>query len=222
MKVFILGTSHAAQYLKTAIQFHGGELDCAIFDADLIFVAEDTPTEEYGARDQSIILDMVKRALASRHEGAQIVITSQVEPGFTRSFGVANIFHQAETLRIKDAFERALHPEYIIVGGEDCPNFAYAQYLSSYRCPLVFGTWEDAEFSKIAVNMMLAAQVDYANALSAAARKCGANWDKVCEALRLDKRIGPHAYLTPGRWEDSRHLLRDSVTLQKICTAENS
>ena len=70
--------------------------------------------------------------------------------------------------------------------------------------------------SKIAVNMMLAAQVDATNNLSTVAKKVGADWEKVAHALALDKRIGPHAYLTPGRWQDSKHLYRDFVTLKAL------
>lgn len=158
----------------------------------------------------------------------QVVLTSQVPPGFTRELdeiaaqNAVDLFHQAETLRIKDAFHRAIAPDYIIVGGEACPDSSYAKYLLSFGCPIIFGTWEDAEFSKIAVNMMLAAQVDRTNMLAEAAAKVGANWEKVCEALRADKRIGPEAYLTPGRWEESSHLLRDWVTLQEILSQKTS
>ena len=159
--------------------------------------------------------------LASRFN-KQMVLTSQVPPGFTRSLGIKNIYHQAETLRIKDAEYRAEHPDYIAVGGPEGINRHYAEYLLSFKCPVIRMTWEEAEFSKIAVNMMLAAQVERTNMLAEAAAKVGANWEKVCQALRADKRIGPEAYLTPGRWEESSHLLRDWVTLEQIRTQKPS
>ncbi len=80
-------------------------------------------------------------------------------------------------------------------------------------------SWEEAEFSKIAVNMMLAAQVDYTNRMSEVVSKYGAKWENVSKALYLDKRIGKEAYLTPGRWQDSKHLLRDFVTLEALRTS---
>ena len=70
--------------------------------------------------------------------------------------------------------------------------------------------------SKIAVNMMLAAQVDTTTSLAKACKKVGANWASVSDVLMHDSRIGPRAYLTPGRWQDSKHLLRDWVTLQSL------
>lgn len=217
--IYFWGTTHAAQHLRMAAAVRGNTIAPDITKAEVIFICQDTPTNPDGERHQEPIAADLGYVMAQRSDARpkpQIVITSQVEPGWTRAHSLNwPIFHQAETLRIKDAFFRAIEPDYIIVGGEDCPNQSYAKYLLSFQCPLIFGTWEDAEFSKIAVNMMLAAQVDAANMLSEAAQNAGANWGKVSEALRCDKRIGPHSYLTPGRWQDSLHLLRDAKSLKK-------
>lgn len=211
--ICFLGNSHAARHLREAAKRRGMHVITDADAAHVIFISEDTPTDEHGNRDLKPIRELVAKASLT---GAQLVLTSQVPPGFTRSLGIENIFHQAETLRIIDAEQRALHPEYIAVGGDAKIGTHYANYLAAFPCPVLRMTWEEAEFSKIAVNMTLAAQVDSANRLSAAAAKVGANWDVVCEALALDSRIGERSYLKPGRWQDSRHLLRDSVTLYKI------
>ena len=181
--------------------------------AKLIFISEDTPTDENGIRDLNPILSLISRASTTN---AQLVITSQVPPGFTRKLCLPNIFHQAETLRIKDAEQRAMHPEYIAVGGQGTIGKHYAEYLFAFQCPILRMTWEEAEMSKIAVNMFLASQVDTTNRLAKAAAKVGAKWENIAKALRLDTRIGQQSYLTPGRWQDSRHLLRDAVTLAEI------
>lgn len=162
------------------------------------------------------ITDMVNRAATL---SVQLILTSQVPPGFTRALGVSNILHQPETLRIVDAEERALHPEYIAVGGPYVFEPEYADYLLRFQCPVLRMTWEEAEFSKIAVNMFLAAQVDATNKLAAIATTVNVDWGCVVKALKYDKRIGAHAYLKPGRWQDSKHLLRDHVTLEAISTA---
>ena len=223
MSLYFIGNTHAADHLRMAAQIRGHNIAKDPLSADVLFVAYDTPTDIDGNRDTRKI-ELELHTAATWLEGTKnIVITSQVPPGFTREWaGRKGVFHQAETLRIKDAFHRAIAPDYIIVGGADCPNASYAKYLLSFGCPLIFGTWEDAEFSKIAVNMMLAAQVERTNMLAEAAAKVGANWEKVCEALKADKRIGPEAYLSTGRWQDSSHLLRDWVTLQEILTQTSS
>jgi hypothetical protein len=48
------------------------------------------------------------------------------------------------------------------------------------------------------------------------AQRVGARWEYIAKVLSMDSRIGPRAYLDPGRWQDSRHLLRDERTLKEI------
>ena len=194
----------------------GHEVTFNAKQADVVFVSEDTPTDANGVRDLQPIYELIDVA---RGIGKPIVLTSQVPPGFTRALGIDKIHHQAETLRIKDSEERAYSPDYIAVGGNESQwHPTYVKYLYSFGCPVLPMSFESAEMTKIAVNMMLAAQVDMTNKLAAAAAKVGADWYRVKHALALDKRIGPHAYTTPGRWQDSLHLLRDHVTLEAIST----
>lgn len=214
--ICFLGTSHAAQHLKAAAIAKGFSICENPQNASLIFISEDTPTDDEGVRDLEPIRALVAEA---NQTSAQLVLTSQVSPGFTRSLNLKNIYHQAETLRIKDAEYRSLNPDYIAVGGPEGICREYAMYLLSFHCPVIRMSWEEAEMSKIAVNMMLAAQVDYANAMSKVCEKVGADWSMVAKALHYDKRIGKESYLTPGRWQDSKHLYRDYVTLEALSTS---
>ena len=214
--IYFHGTSHAPLHLKVGAFKRGLLIADSPNLADLIFISEDTKTDDNGVRDEEPIRKMVHDMTRFNKP---LVLTSQVIPGFTRSLGITNIFHQAETLRIKDAKHRAEHPDYIAVGGPMGIGRHYAEYLLAFKCPVLRMTWEEAEFSKIAVNMMLAAQVDYANLMSEAAEKFGANWEVVSKAIKYDKRIGHEAYLTPGRWQDSKHLLRDYHTLEALRTS---
>ena len=58
--------------------------------------------------------------------------------------------------------------------------------------------YESAELAKISINMFLVASVTTANTLAEICEQVGADWVEIVPALRLDKRIGPHAYLNPG------------------------
>ena len=211
--IYFAGTSHAALHLREGARKRGVPIADAPNLADVIFISEDTPTDDAGIRNLNIIEAMVR---SYTRFNKQLVLTSQVPPGFTRSLNLPNIYHQAETLRIKDAEYRAEYPDYIAVGGPIGISRHYAEYLLAFKCPVLRMTWEEAEMSKIAVNMMLAAQVDYTNRMAAACAKVGADWKEVAKALHYDKRIGPEAYLTPGRWQDSKHLMRDYITLEAI------
>lgn len=214
MRICFLGTSHAAQHLSRAA-WHKG-FDIVVPDrADLVFISEDTPTDEEGRRDLEVVRQLAGRV---RHVNVPVVLTSAVPPGFTRSLDMP-IWHQAETLRMIDAEYRANNPEMLIVGsdkGTEVAPAAYMYYLKAFLCPILRMTWEEAEFAKIAINACLAAQVETTNRLAAAARKAGASWGRIAEVLKQDRRIGPHAYLEPGRWQNSRHLLRDMLTLESM------
>jgi UDPglucose 6-dehydrogenase len=219
VKLAFLGTSRAAQHLSAAAADKGFRL-VVPGEADVLFVSEDTPTFEDGTRDLQEIASLLADAVRERRAGVPIVLTSQVPPGFCRKWAVGfDLFHQAETLRIRDAAHRARHPEMLIVGRRDgavpVPP-AYADYLAAWQCPVLLMSWEEAEFAKIAINMTLAAQVDNTNRLAQAAEKAGARWEVIAEVLRHDARIGRHAYLTPGCWQDSPHLKRDAVTLEEL------
>lgn len=217
MRIGFVGTSHAAQHLQAAAAEKGFEI-AQWYDADIVFISEDTPTDQNGRRDLEMIADLVHDVMRG-WQGSTVVLTSAVPPGFTRSLGYPQLWHQAETLRMRDADARARSPEMIIIGSRNPHTIlpeAYARYVEAFRCPVLRMTWEEAEFAKVAINCTLAAQVENTNRLSAAAARVGAKWETVAEVLRHDSRIGPKAYLTPGRWQDSRHLVRDAVTLTEI------
>jgi UDPglucose 6-dehydrogenase len=51
------------------------------------------------------------------------------------------------------------------------------------------------------------------NTLAEVCEAIGADWSEIAPALRLDRRIGPHAYLQPGLWIAGGNLERDLVTV---------
>lgn len=212
--IYFLGDSYAANNLREAARRRGLPMAASIESADLIFISQDTPTDEHGNRDLTWI-----RAQCNQPTNCQtVVLTSQVPVGFCRSLPFM-LYHQAETLRAGDGLQRAMYPEMFIVGKPDSRDVLprnYQEYLSAFDCPIFVMSWEEAEFAKIAINMTLAAQVDNTNRLEAAANKLGCNWQKISQVLRHDSRIGKYSYLTPGDWRKSPHLLRDEVTLKAI------
>ena len=215
--ICFVGTTFAPVHLREAARLSGLTLTNQIHIADLVFISEDTPTQD-GKRDLIRIRNLVASVILETKSSAVLVLTSQVPPGFTRSLGL-NLYHMAETLRVKDAAHRAMYPEQFIVGCEhpDKPlPQVFLDYLHHFQCPVFQMTWEEAEFAKIAINMTLASQVENATRLSMAARKVGAKWSVIKIVLKHDRRIGPHSYLEPGDWKNSAHLLRDWVTLKEI------
>ena len=214
--IWFEGDSFAANHLRTAALKRGLTFARKLESAHLVFIAQDTPILKDGKRDLEPIRKLIDE-VAGRATG-ELVLTSQVPPGFTRSLKL-DIYHQAETLRIKDAAARALRPEYICVGCREPDKplpTVYLNYLQVWNYPLFQVSWEAAEFSKIAVNMTLASQVENTNRLVEACKMLSISWPRVAEILATDSRISRYSYLQPGKWQDSPHLLRDSVTLTEI------
>ena len=215
MSISILGDSHAPHIFRQAAGAKGFVF-CSPELASLVIIAQDTPTVN-GERYLDSIYKMTRHALAN-YPGI-ILLTSQVTPGFTRAFNSERLYHQSETLRIKDALERALRPEQFIIGcmyPEKVLPEAILNYVQPFNCPVWQMTYEEAEYSKIAINMTLAAQVQNTNRLADIATKLGIRWSVIANVLKHDRRIGPYSYLEPGDWRLSAHLLRDAMTLAEL------
>src|SRR3990167_8302777 len=106
--ICIIGNSFAPRHFRKACLMKGLKLTNNPSEADLVLISEDTPIDKDGNRDLGLIHGLVLDAFGKTI--APIVLTSQVPPGFTRSLQVP-LYHYAETLRVKDALERALTPE---------------------------------------------------------------------------------------------------------------
>jgi len=192
-----------------------------------IFISADVPTDEYNRSDLSAIRGLTEK-VAKASKGSILVVLSQVTPGFTRAIATAmqqrgldgsRLFYQVETLIFGRAVERALSPERYIVGCSDpkqpLPQ-AYSQLLSSFKCPILPMRYESAELAKLSINLFLSASLGVTNSLAELASAIGADWSEIEPTLKLDKRIGPHAYLKPGLGIGGGNLERDLVTIKHL------
>ena len=76
--------------------------------------------------------------------------------------------------------------------------------------------YESAELAKIAINCYLASSVSTTNTLAEISNKIGAHWDEIVPTLKLDKRIGKYAYLSPGLGIAGGNIERDLNTIEGI------
>ncbi len=190
----------------------------ALRECDVVYVAPDVPTDDSGKSDLGTINSLLEAVFAATTERTTLVVLSQVPPGFTRSKQREGrpLYYQVETLIFGRAVERALFPERYIVGCADPENPlppAYQAFLGAHDCPILPMRYESAELAKISINMFLVASVSASNTLAELCEKIGADWSEIVPALRLDKRIGAHAYLTPGLGIAGGNLERDLATV---------
>ena len=199
----------------------------ALAECDVVYIASDVPTDGGGASDLRGLTSLIGEVIPALGESAVLVMLSQVPPGFTRSvrFPPGRLFCQVETLVTGQAVERAGQPERFIVGCADpCAPLPgpYAAVLGAFGCPILRMRYESAELAKIAINCCLAATVTVANTLAELSERVEADWGEIVPALRLDRRIGQHAYLAAGLGLAGGNLERDLATVVRLSAAAGS
>jgi len=201
--------------------------NAALGECDVVYVAVDVPTDQRGQSDLEPVKAMVERVRRKLSAQAVLVVLSQVPPGFTRALKVppAQLYYQVETLVLGRAVERATKPERFIVGCAE-PRQALASalktFLASFSCPILSMGYESAELAKIGINFCLVASISVANTLAEICEQVGANWSDIAPALKLDRRIGQGAYLSPGLGFAGGNLERDLRTIVQIGEAKKT
>ena len=186
---------------------------------DLIFISLDLKTDNYGYADTNLLVDLINKTKKYVNSTANLIILSQVKPGFTRAinFYKNRLFYQVETLIFGQAISRALKPERIIIGSSSNKiSKKYINFLKKFNCPIIKMNYESAELTKISINIFLASSVTMSNILSRASKLVSADWSQIVPALRLDKRIGQYAYLKPGLGLSGGNIERDLFSMKTI------
>jgi len=199
----------------------------ALGECDVVYIAVDVPTDDRGQSDLAPIKVMVERVQPKLRASALLVILSQVPPGYTRALPVPadRLYYQVETLVFGRAVERATRPERFILGCADPRQplpAALKTFLESFSCPILPMAYESAELAKISINCCLVASIAVANTLAEVCERVGADWSDIAPALKLDKRIGPGAYLSPGLGIAGGNLERDLRTIVQIGEAKKT
>jgi len=190
----------------------------SLHSCDIVYISVDVPTDDKGLSSLSSVEEVIRIATMEMRSDAILVILCQVPPGFTRKLNwpTKQLVYQVETLIFGRAVDRALNPERFIIGlakpKEVLPD-DLSIYLGSFNCPILPMRYESAELAKISINMFLVASVTTSNTLAEICENIGADWFEIIPALRLDKRIGSHAYLSPGLGIAGGNLERDLRTV---------
>jgi len=188
---------------------------------DLIYISPDILTNNRGISSLKEIKKLISIIIPYINKNSTMVILSQVPPGFTRKINkkINKVYYQVETLIFGKGYERAMYPERYIIGCQDHLeplSKNYEIFLKKSNCPILKMTYESAELAKISINMCLISSITVANKMSEICENVGANWNEIIPALRLDKRIGEHAYIKAQLGISGGNLERDIATAIKI------
>lgn len=198
----------------------------ALRNADFAFLSLDTPVDERDHSDLEPVFELARLIGRGLTSDIVLCVTAQVPVGTTEELGrvVAmesgrrcEVAYVPEFLRLGTAIESFRQADRIAVGADDGRTAELvADLFRSLGRRLVVTDIRTAELAKHAANAFLATSISFANELSDLARAVGADYGSAAEIVRLDRRIGPHAFLTSGLGFAGGTLGRELRTLQRF------
>jgi UDPglucose 6-dehydrogenase len=188
------------------------DLDQAIQDSLVVFIAVGTPPKEDGSADLSYVLEVAK-SVAENLTGYKVVATKSTVPMGTGEM-IKKVIHEnkkgdfpfsvasnPEFLREGSAIEDFMRPNRVVIGAEDDQAIAILKDL--YRplylieTPFVITNVVTAEMIKYASNAFLATKISFINEMADLCEILGADVHFVAKGMGLDNRIGKK-FLHPG------------------------
>jgi UDPglucose 6-dehydrogenase len=203
---------------------HDGAL---LGEADVVWVAYDTPVDDDDRADTDYVLDHVKGTFPYVKADVLFVVSSQLPVGSTRALeeafaaarpGVrASFAYSPENLRLGSALDVFLRPDRVVVGVRDTASRErISALLAPINARIEWMSVESAEMTKHALNSFLATSIAFINEIAGICERVGADAGEVARALKSDVRIGPRAYLRPGPAFAGATLARDVQFLDAI------
>ncbi|XP_031347802.1 UDP-glucose 6-dehydrogenase isoform X1 [Photinus pyralis] len=223
--------------------FFSTDYTTAILEADIIFISVNTPTKTFGnGKGRAADLKYVEgaaRMIAEIAQSNKIVVEKSTVPvraaesilnilSANNKPGVSyQILSNPEFLAEGTAIEDLLHPDRVLIGGEESAagHAAIEALCSVYQhwIPrkniLTTNTWS-SELSKLAANAMLAQRISSINSLSAVCESTGADVSEVARAIGLDSRIGSK-FLQASIGFGGSCFQKDILNLVYICECLN-
>ena len=128
-----------------------------------------------------------------------------------------DVAYNPEFLRLGSAVDLFRRPDRIVIGAQNQNVVRRVEGLyEKLHRPFVKTDLRTAEMIKHASNSFLALSISFINEVAGICDAVGADIKVVAQAMRLDQRIGPHAYLNPGLGCGGGTLGRDLRALQEL------
>jgi len=206
-----------ARNLKNKTLTFTTDLEKALKESDIIFIAVGTPPNEDGSADLSHVLG-VATSIGEMMDHELIVVDKSTVPVGTAELVSKNIKEQLEKRGVEIPFHVVSNPEFlaqgtavkdflepsrIVIGADDVKVIEMMRelYEPFMRREGRFFAMDakTAEIVKYASNCFLAAKISVNNDLANICAKAGADFDNVRKAMGADPRIGePFMYAGPG------------------------
>jgi UDPglucose 6-dehydrogenase len=154
-----------------------------------------------------------------------VLVSSQVPVGtcnlildkLRKARNANEVCYVPENLRLGNAIHSFLNQERIIVGqSSEYAGHAVKDLYSGVSSQFLFMSLKSAEMAKHALNSYLATMISFSGEISNICEITGANAIDVMSALKSEKRVSPHAPLSPGMGFSGGTLARDVQVLRQV------
>lgn len=213
LPVYEPGLAEVVKEARGRNLFFSTDVDKAIDEAEMIFIAVNTPTKTYGegkgmAADLKFV-ELCARQIAQVAKNDKIIVEKSTLPVRTAETlktildstgqGVKfEVLSNPEFLAEGTAIDDLLNADRVLIGGQQTEEGKnainalvdiYAHWLDRDRI-ITTNVWS-SELSKLTANAFLAQRISSINALSALCEATEADVDEVAHAIGTDSRIGP-------------------------------
>lgn len=196
----------------------------ALKDADFIFVTFDTKVDEHDRVDLGDIYRAASEVANHIKSGSIVAVSSQVPVGTCSELEESiskkteskfGICYLPENLRLGEAINSFLKPDRIVIGTNNIGTLKKVKkLLRPLRCEKITMSIESAEMTKHALNAYMATCISFINEISDICELSGASALDVVKALKTDRRVSPHAPISPGLGFSGGTLARDIQILR--------
>ena len=187
---------------KNRLQF-SSDLDMAVKNSDVCFIAVGTPQKKDGSADLSAVFEVAQNIAKSMNGYKVIVNKSTVPVGTCDKIAQTvaentkfdfDIVSNPEFLKQGAAVNDFLKPDRVVIGAKTERAFEvmrsiYASFLRTGN-PVIEMDIKSAEMTKYAANAFLAMKISYANEIANICECVGANAEMVRKGMCSDNRIG--------------------------------
>jgi UDPglucose 6-dehydrogenase len=200
------------------------EVDEALDDAEVVYVAVGTPPTPSGDADLTAVwtvvdeLPRVNRRIVLAMKSTVPVGTGRTvrhrldERGLENVGYVSNPEFTAEGTAVGDF----MHPDRIVIGAfEEADGDVVEALHAGIDAPVVRGDVNSAEMIKLAANAALMMRVSFINEIANVCEVTGADVTKVAEGVGLDHRVGKH-FLRAGLGYGGSCFPKDSLALKQL------
>ncbi len=199
----------------------------ALSQAEFAFIAIDTPVNDRDEPELEPVFEAARKVGQFRSGDIVLCIASQVPVGTCESLaalvweqnptGRCDLAYIPEFLRLGEAVKTFFHADRFIVGSQKREVAErVAELYRPLKRPILLIGLRSAEMAKHASNTYLATAISFINEISDLCDCVGAEAIEVATVMKLDRRIGPHAFLRPGLGFAGGTLGRDIRALQQL------